>query len=238
MQRIGGRVGIRGITFESDFGRVFAADNSNDKVKIFSERTQRLKAALRKVPFLRAFVSFGKAGTIIFILLVALLGVEAFAPEVISFEQLIPDSIFYISLFALVAALLVAAALMRKSIRRLLQHHGAEHMAINTYRAGKALTAQGIAEADRATPSCGSMFVLVFIIVGAPLMFVPYGDFIAPLALCVAFELFVLARRAKWLRWLLRFGLWLQRAIFTRKPGAAQIEAARRGITALIRLSS
>ncbi len=237
MHRIGGRAHVNGITFESDFGRVYASDSGADTVKLFSARTRSIKAALRKVPLLRVFVSFGKAGTVIFILLVALLIAGAFAPGFFSFGLLIPDHIFYISLATVVIVLLLIALLMRGSVKRLLQHHGAEHMTINTYRSGKALTADNIAAADRATPSCGSFFVLVFIIVGVPLMFVPNSDYLLPLGLCVAFELSLLARKVKWLRWLLRFGLWAQRKFFTREPDAAQIEAARRGLMTLIALA-
>ena len=67
-------------------------------------------------------------------------------------------------------------------------------------------------------------------------MFVPYSDYLLFIALGVAFELTILARRVKWLRWLLRFGMALQRNIFTRIPDVAQIDVARRGICALINI--
>lgn len=234
MQKIGGRAHAHGITFESDFGRVFAADSGNDTVILFSARTKRLKAALSKVPLLRAFVSFGRVGLAIFMLLIALLAAEVFAPQVLHLELYMPDTVFYALLAVLAVAAPLFAVLMKSRIRRLLQHHGAEHMALNTWRAGLALTAQNISRADRAAPSCGSVFVLFFLFIGVPLMFVPYSDFFLLAALCVAFELSVLARRVKWLRPLLRLGMVAQRAIFTRPPDAAQIETARRGLCTLI----
>ena len=234
MYKIGGRAHAHGITFESDVARVKATDNGRDTMKVFSGRTRRLKAALRKVLLLRAFSAFGKAGAAIFVLFAALLLTEAFAPEVLYAELVIPDMVFYVLLAALAVAVLLAAVLLRGRMRRLLQYHGAEHMAINTYRQGLALTADNISRADRATPSCGSVFALVFLIIGVPLMFVPYGDYFLLIALCAAFELTVLARRVKWLRGLLRFGMWLQRKVWTREPDAAQVEVARRGLTALI----
>jgi uncharacterized protein YqhQ len=236
LYRIGGRAHAHGITFESDWGRVYAADNGRDTVRPFSARTREIKAALRKVPLLRVFPAFGKAGTAIFVLLAALLLTEAFAPEVLYFEFYMPDALFYGLVSGAVALLFIVLLVLRKRIRRTLQYHGAEHMAINTYRAGKALTAENIARADRATASCGSVFVLVFLIVGVPLMFVPYSDYFLPVTLGVAFELAVLARRVKWLRWLLRFGMWAQRRIWTRQPDAAQIEIAQRGLCTLIEL--
>ena len=236
MYRIGGRAHARGITFESDIGRVKASDNSVETVKLFSLRTRNIKAVLRKVPVLRVFPAFGKAGTMIFVLLVALLLIETFAPWLLNFELGVPDEIFYLLLAAAAVILFLAAILLRNRVRRLRQYHGAEHMALNTYRQGKALTAENITRADRANANCGSMFVLVFIIVGVPLMFVPYSDYFLPITLGVAFELTVLARRVKWLRWLLRFGMESQRKIWTRQPDAAQIEVARRGLNALIEL--
>lgn len=235
MQRVGGRAHARGITFESDIGRVMAADNGEDTVQLFSSRTRGIKAALRKIPVLRVFPAFGKTGTVIFVLIVALLLIEAFAPWLLYFE--VPDDILYILLTVVSALLLLAALLLRGRVQRLRQYHGAEHMAINTYRAGKALTAENIAAADRANAGCGSMFVLVYLIIGVPLIFVPYSDYFTLVTLGVAFELTLLARRVKWLRWLIRFGMWSQRKIWTRQPDAAQIEVARRGLTKLIELT-
>lgn len=237
MYGIGGRAHTRGITFESNIGRLYTADNGKYTFKPFSARTRKIKAALRKVPVLRVFPAFGKTGTVIFVLIVALLLVEAFAPWRLYFELDIQDEMFYLLLAAAAVVLLLAALLLRGRVQRLRQYHGAEHMAINTYRAGKALTAENIAAADRANANCGSMFVLVYLIVGVPLMFVPYSDYFTLVTLGVAFELTVLARRVKWLKWLLRFGMWSQRKIWTRQPDATQIEVALRGITTLIELT-
>ncbi len=237
MQRVGGRAHAHGITFESDIGRLYAADNGQDTFSPFSVRTRRVKAALRKVPVLRVFPAFGKAGTVVFALILALLIVETFAPQLLYVEFYMPNQIFYLLLACAAVILFLAALLLRDRSRRMLQHHGAEHMAINTYRAGEALTAENIALADRASAHCGSLFVLVYLIVAVPLMFVPYSDYFLLITVGVAFELTVLARRVKWLKWLLRFGLWSQRKIWTREPNAAQIETARRGLATLIELT-
>ena len=230
MYRIGGRAHFRGITFESDSARVRVRDNGKDTQTCFSAATHQFKAALKKVPLLRTFAAFGKTGAVFFILLALLLLAEIFFPAALTFN--IPDTLMY----ALAAGIVIFLFAACKPIKRLLQYHGAEHMAVNTYRQGRALTVDDIARADRATPSCGSMFVLVFLIVAIPLMFVPCSDYILPAALVIAFELTLLARRVKWLRWLLRFGMWMQRRIFTRVPDAAQIEVARRGLCTLIAL--
>lgn len=236
MYKIGGRAHTRGITFVSDIARVYTADNDRQTVRVFSARSRRIKATLRKLPLLRAFPAFGRAVTIVFIILIILLLIEAFIPEALYFEFYIPDMIFYASLAVFAAAILVAAVLSRGRLRRLLQYHGAEHMALGTYQNGKALTAENIAQTDRANQNCGSMFIPILIIVGIPLMFVPYSDYIFPVAFCIAFELTLLSRRVKWLSWLRRFGMWAQRKIFTRPPDPAQIESARRGLIALIEI--
>jgi uncharacterized protein YqhQ len=234
LYKIGGRAHAHGITFQSDIARVYASDNGSDKEKVFSARTRRIKAALRKVPLLRAFPAFGKTGTIIFVVLAALLLIEIFVPEAQYFELYMPDIVFYVMLAAFAVFILLAAALLHDRTRRLLQYHGAEHMALGTYQKGKALTAENISQQDRANPNCGSIFTLIALILFLPLMFVPYADYLVPIAFCIAFELTLLARRKEWLRWLLKFGMGAQRKIFTRQPDPAQLETARRGLTALI----
>ena len=231
MYRIGGRAHIHGITFESDIARVRTTDNGKDTQTCFSAATHKFKTALKKVPLLRTFAAFGKAGVLFFILLIALLLTEVFVPKALTFNM--PDTLLYVQI-GIVILLIAVAVLARKPIIRLLQYHGAEHMAINTYRQGKTLTAENITQADRATTSCGSLFALVFLIVAVPLIFINVSDYILLIALCVAFELTLLARRVKWLRWLLRFGMWTQRQVFTREPDTVQIDAAQRGLCTLI----
>ncbi len=238
MYRIGGRAHAQGITFESDMGRVTAYGNGRaDQVTVFPHKARRVNAALQKVPVLRVFPVLGKMGIVLFVLIVVLLIIDVFASQLAAFEFGIPDALFYGLLGALALAVLLLSVLMRKRIRQLLQYHGAEHMVINTYRARRPLTVENIAQADRATPSCGSVLALIFIILAIPLMFVPYGDYLTLLAFGLAFELSVLARRAKWLKWLLRFGMWVQRKVWTRPPDAAQIEVARRGFVRLIEIT-
>ncbi len=234
MYRIGGRAHANGITFQSDIARVYAQDNGEDKVKVFSAGTRRIKTALRKVPLLRAFPAFGKAGVIIFAILAVLLLIEALMPEAFYSELYLSDTVFYSILAALAAAALAALALLRSKVRRLLQYHGAEHMALGAYYKGKALTAENIAQEDRASPNCGSIFALIFLIFAVPLMFVPYSDYFFPAIFLIAFELTLLARKVKWLRWLLRLSMRAQRKVFTRQPDTAQIETARRGLSLLI----
>jgi uncharacterized protein YqhQ len=237
LYRIGGRAHAHGVTFQSDRARVTATDHGRDRVKRFSARSRRLKAALGKIPLLRVFSAFGKAGAVIFCVLAALILAEALAPQLLCFEWALPDGAFLLLLSAAAIALLLAAALLRGPVRRTLQYHGAEHMAINAYQKGLELTAENIARADRANARCGSLFSLFLLIVGLPLIFVPYGDYLLPVALCAAFELTVLARRVKWLRALLRFGLWTQRKIWTRPPDEAQIALARRGLVLLLEIT-
>lgn len=233
LYRIGGRAHARGITFESGLARVTAFEDGSKRVKRFSPRTRRIRAAMQKVPFLRVFAALGTYGFVLLALMLALLVLEAFSPGATDF---VPNRVFWTFVFVLGVALVVALLATRGARRRLLQYHGAEHMAINTYRAGKPLTAENIARADRATPSCGSVLVLIFLLISVPLWFVPYGDYFMILALGIAFEISILARRAKGLRWLLRFGMAVQRKIWTRPPDAAQVELARRGLSALVAL--
>lgn len=233
MYSIGGHAGLKGITFQSNTARVKATENGKGEHKaVFSQRTRGISAFLRKVPLARAFPAFGRFGTIIFAVLAIACIAELISPGVLDFEIVFPDAILY-------GLLVVAAAFLlhgRAAIRRILQYHGAEHMALNTYKSGQALSTENISRADRATPNCGSILTLIFFIIAIPLLFVPYGEYFIILALAISFELSVLARKAKALRWLLRFGMWAQRRIFTRPPDAGQIEVARRGLTTLIEI--
>jgi uncharacterized protein YqhQ len=234
LYRIGGRAHFHGITFESVIARVRATDNGRDTVKRFSAGTHQLIGKLKKMPLLRVFPAFGRIGTLFFVVFIALLLIDIVFPDFFAIDG--QGTLVYTLLAVGAVLVLIAIVLARKPIKRLLQYHGAEHMAINTYRQGKALTTENIARANRATPSCGSLFVLVFLIVSVPLMFIPNSDYLLIIVFCVTFELTMLARRVKWLGWLLRFGMWTQRKVFTRKPDASQIEVARRGLYALINI--
>ena len=138
---------MHGITFESDMARVRATDNGRDTQKRFSAKTHQFKAKLKKIPLLRVFPAFGKAGTVFFIVLIALLLTETFFPEALAFS--IPDTLVYLLLVGGAFLILIVTILARKRIKRLLQYHGAEHMAINTYRQRKALTIENITSADQ-----------------------------------------------------------------------------------------
>lgn len=231
MYRIGGYAGFRGITFQSYHARVKVTENrKGEYTKVFSRYTGGLRARLGRTPLVRGFAAFGRLGALLFLLMLALLLTDLFFPEAFSFELYIPDVWFYGLLVAAVALFFT----MRDRLHTLLAYHGAEHMALNTYKSGQELSAENIARASRATPNCGSMLVLTFLPLAIPLLFVPDSEYFIPLAFVLAFELNVLARRTRRINGVLRFGLWVQQKLLTRKPTPAQVETARRGLVTLI----
>ncbi len=231
MYTIGGMAGFNGITFHTLRARVHVtASGRGETQTLFSRSTGGLKAWLRKIPLVRMFPAFGKIGTVIFSVLIGAFILEIFWPQLL--ETNLPDEVLY----GAAAALLIVIILTRKRVKKLLQYHGAEHMALNTYSAGKEMTVENIAAADRATPKCGSVMTLIFIVLAMPLLLLPYAEYFILLAFAVSFELYLLLLKKARPVWLLRFALWIQRRFLTRPPDAAQIEVAMRGMLRIIEL--
>ncbi len=231
MYRVGGYAGFSGITFQSHYARVKVTGNrKGEYTKVFSWRTGGILAYLAWTPLVRGFAAFGRMGTIVFLILFVLALTDLFYPRLLSFEIEIPDIIFYALLVTAIASLLA----MRDRFHTLFAYHGAEHMALNTYKSGQELSLANIAKAGRATPNCGSMFVLTFLPLAIPFIFIPDGDYFIPLVFVIAYELNLLARRARRMNPLLRFGLWVQERLLTRKPTMEQMETARRGLVTLL----
>lgn len=125
-----------------------------------------------------------------------------------------------------------------KDVRRMFQYHGAEHMAVHCYEAGKALRPENVQRYNPVHPRCGTsllMFViivsiLVFSLVKDPRWYVnvPLRIVLIPVIAGISYEL--LKMSARWphnilLKALMQPGLWVQK-ITTSRPDRKQIEVA------------
>ena len=125
-----------------------------------------------------------------------------------------------------------------KDIKRVFQYHGAEHKTIACYEAGEELTVENIKKHTRFHPRCGTSFLL-FVMIVSILLFalLPRVDMVIlrvlmrlallPAVAGISFEIIKFAGRSKskWVAWLSKPGLWLQK-LTTREPDASQIEVA------------
>jgi uncharacterized protein YqhQ len=123
-------------------------------------------------------------------------------------------------------------------VRRVFEYHGAEHKAINTLEAEKALTLENARQASRIHPRCGTNFIFIVLIVGIivyamfgrPPLYVriPLHLLLLPVVAGISFEVLKFAgshRDKKWAQWLVAPGLATQ-LLTTRPPSDDQIEVA------------
>jgi uncharacterized protein YqhQ len=136
-------------------------------------------------------------------------------------------------LTALAALLAVLIFARRGSIRAARRYHAAEHMALNTLEAHLPLTIENVAAAPRTHPRCGTNLAIVLLPLALPVViFCPYGLCLLP-AVCLAYEIFLLLPKVRWLKPLYKACLWAQRHITTAAPGGKEIEVAVRGLKKL-----
>jgi uncharacterized protein YqhQ len=125
-----------------------------------------------------------------------------------------------------------------KDIRRVFQYHGAEHKAIAAYENDVELTPESAQQFTTAHVRCGTNFlltvmviaVLVYSVIPRPNLWFVIGSriLLMPLIAGLAYEVIRYAAKnmqRRWVRALVRPGLWLQR-LTTREPDLDQLEVA------------
>ncbi len=124
-------------------------------------------------------------------------------------------------------------------IYRVFQYHGAEHMVIRAYEAGKKLTVSAVSKASRFHPRCGTSFLVFVIAISIvlytiiPLDMSLWAKFLYRLALLpvlagISFEVLQLLSKLSsysYLSWLNYPGYAVQ-ALTTAKPDNSQIEVS------------
>lgn len=124
-----------------------------------------------------------------------------------------------------------------KDIERVLQYHGAEHMAIWAYEKGEPLTVESARRQSALHPRCGTSFllfvvlvsVLVFAFLGWPGFWLRIASrlLLMPVVAGLSYEVlrFTGTTDAAWVRWLSKPGMWLQK-FTTRPPDDSMLEVA------------
>lgn len=134
-----------------------------------------------------------------------------------------------------------------KDIQRVFEYHGAEHKSIFCYESGEDLTVENVKKYTRFHPRCGTSFLL-FVMVVSIIVFSIMGRFesrvlnvairvaLMPVIAGISYEIIRFAGKNvdnKWVSWLSKPGLWLQR-LTTREPDDKQIEVAIESLKAVI----
>ena len=152
------------------------------------------------------------------------------------------SGVFRITFFLIYLA---AISLMR-DVRRLFEYHGAEHMTVFTFEAGKPLTVENTRAFPTQHPRCGTSFIFI-VLIAAILTFALIDTAVIaivgrmslglrllvhlpliPLVAGVSYEVLKITARHQNIflfRWLSQPGLWLQR-ITTRMPDDNQLSIA------------
>ncbi len=225
---IGGRSSHKGITFATGTVRVYARENPvGDYARAVPKTQSVLTKKLSKLPFLRGLTLFFQPGMWIILVLLAV-------NDALTISGVDTGGDVDLWLLAAFAALLAVLIITRRgSLAAARRYHAAEHMALNTLEAGKPLTAENVAAAPRTHPRCGTSLVVLLLPLAVPaVIFCPYGLCLLPVV-CLAYELFLLLPKVRWLKPLYKAGLWAQQHITTASPGEKEIEAAARGLKKL-----
>ena len=218
-------IGMKALMFSAEF-----VDKFGDKIKdivIYVSIAISLVFSIALFMVLPTFLTKGaeKIGTLI--------------PPISAFT----DSHLFTSLFEGIIRMVIfigylAIVSNMKDIKRVFQYHGAEHKTIACYEAGEELTVENIKKHTRFHPRCGTSFLL-FVMIVSILLFalLPRVDMVIlrvlmrlallPAVAGISFEIIKFAGRSKskWVAWLSKPGLWLQK-LTTREPDASQIEVA------------
>ncbi len=127
---------------------------------------------------------------------------------------------------------------LMKDVRRVFQYHGAEHMVVNAFEAGKKLTLKNIKKFTTKHPRCGTSFIFIVLIISIIVFSFIYSPhwyykilwriLLIPVIAGISFEILKLAGKFK-NNWLMKIisapGLWIQ-SITTRKPTDKMIGVA------------
>ncbi|NIR87644.1 DUF1385 domain-containing protein [Candidatus Bathyarchaeota archaeon] len=143
---------------------------------------------------------------------------------------------------------LTVVALVRE-FRRVLQYHGAEHTAINTYEAGVELNVTNAKKHSRLHPRCGTSFIFIVLLISILLFsLMPSQDFatrlsyriiLIPVIASISYEILKISDRYKEsiiMKILTIPGLGIQ-YLTTRKPDEDMIEVALEAVQEVNKLS-
>jgi uncharacterized protein YqhQ len=122
-------------------------------------------------------------------------------------------------------------------LKKLFQHHGAEHKVIMAAREGKELTLENVRASNRISIYCGTVFVTIFFVLNALIFFfVPTASLSFILAYLLAMVVLSTENQSKnpLISFLYQSGLWIQKHCTTLEPTDEQIELGIMGMKKLI----
>jgi uncharacterized protein YqhQ len=124
-----------------------------------------------------ALVGAGAAGIVAFFFLVPFLLATWFNLTGVLFN--VAEAAIRLTMFILYLVVIASWG----EFRRVLQYHGAEHMAINAHEAGVPLEVENVKKYSRRHPRCGTSFIFIIVIVSIILFSImPNYGFVARLA--------------------------------------------------------
>lgn len=129
--------------------------------------------------------------------------------------------------------------MLSKTVRRVFQYHGAEHMAVFNYEEGSDLTVKNTAKQSRFHPRCGTSFIIFIFIISIVLYtFIPRHEvfwihffrriLVLPIIAGVSYEVLKLSAKyaeSWWVKLFIAPGLMFQR-LTTAQPDEQQMEVA------------
>jgi uncharacterized protein YqhQ len=129
--------------------------------------------------------------------------------------------------------------MISKTVRRVFQYHGAEHMAVFNYEEGTPLTVENTAKQSRFHPRCGTSFIIFIFLISIVLYtFIPRHEvfwihftrriLILPVIAGVSYEVLKLSAKYSdswWVKLFIAPGLAFQR-LTTSQPDESQMEVA------------
>ena len=140
----------------------------------------------------------------------------------------------------------ISAISLLEGVRAVFQYHGAEHKAINTLEANRALTIANAQEASRIHPRCGTSFIFVVLMIDLlVVLFLPrpvwYLRLLLHLAVLppvagISYEVIKLAgqyRKNPLVMAVFAPGMWTQ-FLSTREPKPDQVEVALAALTSVL----
>ncbi|RMD57530.1 DUF1385 domain-containing protein [Candidatus Woesearchaeota archaeon] len=128
---------------------------------------------------------------------------------------------------------------LMSDVRRMFEYHGAEHMAVHCYESGEKLTIKNVAKYPPEHPRCGTNLLFIVVMVSILLFsFIRFDHWyynalarilLIPAVAGISYEILKFSSKYRWLSWLAKPGIWVQK-LTTRKPAGDQIEVAIRAV--------
>jgi uncharacterized protein YqhQ len=180
------------------------------------------------------------AGTLIFSLLFVIIffiGLPFLITHIFPVKNLLFATIEGVIRLLLFIGYVFVISLM-KDVKRVFQYHGAEHMVVHAFEAGKKLTIKNIKKFSTKHPRCGTSFIFIVLIISIIVFSLIYSEhwyfkllwrvLLIPVIAGVSFEILKLAGKFK-NNWLMRIisapGMWIQN-LTTKKPTDKMIKVA------------